>query len=113
VFENFDARGKWRETEIGAPIDSSGAIVLDGAVQSFQSATEMLDAVADSRDARSCYARNWLRYAYGREDRPSDASTLASMADSMADPSFSVKDLLLALTQTKAFRLRAPNTVEP
>jgi hypothetical protein len=112
-FEHYDAIGKWRDIENGETIDSSGSVELDGEIRSFQNATELLDAVADSGDARSCYAKNWLRYAYGREDRPSDAATLASVADLMADPSFSVKDLLLALTQTKAFRLRAPNTVEP
>ncbi len=111
AFEQFDSIGRHRTEENGEPLDTSGAVRLDGAETSYQDSTEMLDAIAASEDARDCYARNWLRYAYGRDDREADTSTLSEITGALADSDYSVKSMLAALTQSRSFRFRAPNTV--
>jgi hypothetical protein len=109
AFEHFDSIGRFRDDENGEPIDATGSVLLDGEATSYANGTEMLDAIAASDDARDCYARNWLRYAYGRDDREADTSTLAEITGALADPDYSVKSMLAALTQSRSFRFRAPN----
>lgn len=109
AFENFDAVGQVRETDRGNPIDTTGSITIDGAEVEFANAKELIASIAASRDGRVCYARNLLRYAYGRADTEVDQPILDELASQMADDTFGVKAALLALTQTRSFRLRAPN----
>ena len=42
-------------------------------------------------------------------DRPADGATLAEITEGFADSDYSVKSMLRALTQRRAFRFRAPN----
>lgn len=109
AFESFDAAGQVRSTDRGQPVDTTGEIQLDGSSVSFSNAKELTEAIAASRTGRLCYARNLLRYAYGRREVASDQALLDEIADRMADDAYGVKAALLTLTSTPSFRLRAPN----
>jgi hypothetical protein len=109
AFEQYDAVGAYRTTDDGNPLDTTGEVLIDAELVAFQGPIEMIGAIARSHAARHCYAENLLRYAYGRREAPSDAATLEELAAATASDDFGVKDMLLALSQTRAFRLRAPN----
>jgi hypothetical protein len=83
AFEGFDALGQSRTSENGVQVDTTGEITLDGKKVQFSGAGQLVDALAVSEEARSCYARRWLEFAYGRplatDDLPTrDAITKAT-----------------------------------
>jgi hypothetical protein len=66
AFEGFDAIGRVRERENGVAVDTTGSIKLDGSDVEFDGAGELVEALADSEEARACYTSRWLEFAYGR-----------------------------------------------
>lgn len=53
--------------------------------------------------AQSCYAQHWIEYAFGRAMQEADKALLPDLA---AQSRKGARALILALTQTKAFRTR-------
>jgi hypothetical protein len=102
-FEHYDGAGAWRAVENGFPVDASGDLVgtqdADGAFDGIEALAERL---AGSEEARACLVTQWFRYAYGREVTRRDACTIESLDDAFADGD--VRELVLALVQTDAFR---------
>jgi hypothetical protein len=110
AFEHFDAVGQVRSTDRGNPVNTTGqTMAIDGTTVSFQSASELITAISASNDARRCYTDNWLRYALGRETTPADAKTIDSVSAAMVADTYTARDALTELSQSKPFRFRAPN----
>ncbi|MDQ3034693.1 MAG: DUF1592 domain-containing protein [Myxococcota bacterium] len=107
-FEHYDILGRWRETEgDGVPVDAHGALRLTGqAPAPFYGARELADALAESDDVRSCYVRQWFRFGFGREEVDADAATLAELEQRFDAAELDVRELLVAMTRTEAFRTR-------
>jgi len=106
AFENYDAVGQYRTMDNGEPVDSTGSIVLGGKTIEFKDAIEFSKAISVSEEARGCYARNWLRYAYQRADGAEDACDLEAMTTKLARADYPVKELIGDLTQNNSFRYR-------
>ncbi|HEY8924041.1 MAG TPA: DUF1585 domain-containing protein, partial [Polyangia bacterium] len=53
-----------------------------------------------------CYATQWFRFAYGRGESTADACSISDLATAFAAAKGDVRELLVALTQTDAFRYR-------
>ena len=83
-------------------------LAIDNQTVSYANAVEFTHAIAESDQARACYATNWLRYLYARSESGADRCTIATVARAMADQSYSTKDMLADLTRTRAFLQRAP-----
>jgi hypothetical protein len=109
AFEGFDALGQARADEGGEKLDTTGTVTLDGSTVSFANAFDLVQAVAKSTDARTCYAGKWLEFAYGRKATDADTATRSELGSSER----SVRDVMAAVTRTAAFRSRAPNEVAP
>jgi hypothetical protein len=108
AFENFDAVGKWRDQENGVPIDSTGtALTGDGSMIAFSGPVDFVKKIAEHPAASSCYAKNWMQYAYGREVRKADGCSVRTLGEKLRSNGYSVKALLGDLTATSAFRYRA------
>jgi hypothetical protein len=105
-FEHYDAVGRWRDTENGKPIDASGNLVMTDVKGTFDGAIELGVRLARSQDARSCYVGKWMAFAYGRPEAPEDACSRRLLMDDFARTDGSVRELLVALTQTEAFLTR-------
>jgi hypothetical protein len=102
--ENFDGVGQWRDTENGKPIDASGVFPTELDVAGpFNGPVELAQKVASSQDARKCFSKKWLSFAYGRVLSDADACTQAQLENAFRDSGGNVKALLLAATQTDAF----------
>lgn len=109
AFEGFDAVGQARSAENGVPVDTTGSMSLDGASIQFNNAIDLVDSLALSAEARSCYAGKWLEFALGRSLNEQDEGARASLAQQDR----SVAELVEAIAQTPAFTRRAPNEVAP
>lgn len=103
AFEDFDGVGSYRTSEHDAPIDASGTLELSAGTLAFTGAKELSAQLATQPEAQACYARNWLRYAWGRADTADDLRTLTVLRQRLADPSYGVRELLVDITQSAAF----------
>lgn len=106
-FENYDAMGRYRATENGLPVDASGNIEgtrdADG---EFNGAIELAERLGQSGQVRECVTRQWFRYGYGRAEQAADDCSLQQIDAAFEKSGNDIKELLIALTQTDAFRLR-------
>jgi len=105
-FEHYDGIGRWRDMEGGQPVDSSGALSGTDVDRSLDSAVTLATAVAESSEVQVCYATQWFRFAYGRGETDADACTVSDLANALVAAQGNVRELLVALTQTDAFRYR-------
>jgi hypothetical protein len=108
AFEKFDGLGQWRETDRGAPIDASGTLRLGSKDLAFQSAGELLEALAQEPQVQACYAKNWLQFAYGRREAQGDLRGLGLAAQRLQAGNLSIRDLAVALTERPAFNHLPP-----
>jgi hypothetical protein len=106
AFESFDAVGAVRTMENDVAVDTSGELVIDGNTVTFANAGELVDALAASSEAKSCYAGKWLSFAYGRRLVPEDEPSRMVVAETPG-----VEAIARAIATTRAFRFRAPNEV--
>lgn len=112
ALEKYDAIGAFRNDENGRVIDTHGEIVgskdLDG---TFDGALELGGKLAASPSVRACVARQWFRYALGRRESAADACSLETIDAAFA--SGRLRELLVALAASDAFRLAAPEGAAP
>jgi len=111
-FENFDALGRWRDEENGAPIDVSGSIIESDVDGNFNGVRDLTSRLARSKDVQACYAKMWFRFAYGRMESEEDACSMEQVTNTFNQSGGNVKELLVALTQTDAFMYRHPGTTK-
>jgi hypothetical protein len=105
-FENYDGVGKWRTTDQGIPVDSSCTLTGSDVDGSYSGAVALAHQLAQSQEVADCMAIEWFHYAMGRGDTPEDACSMQSTKDTFKAKNFDMKELLVALTQTDAFRYR-------
>ena len=111
AFEHYDGIGKFRTTDNGGMVDASGAIELDGVKHSFANARELSQMLAKSPTVASCFAKQWLRYAFKRKDTDADAGSLATVTEAFTKGN-SMVDLLVGVTGSRSFRYRTPGNGE-
>lgn len=106
-FEHFDGVGRWRDLDGTFTVDASGEVF--GSVDAdgkFSGATELGAKLAKSEQVRSCVVTQWFRFAYGRGEITADACTMKALNEAFAKSGGDMRELLVALTQTPAFRFR-------
>jgi hypothetical protein len=107
--ENYDAIGKWRTTgKDGLPIDATGELVgvPDG---KFDGPKALAIKLAANPGTRACLARQWLRFAVGRDGAGGDACAVKAAEDVLAKGTGDVRAAILALVGSDAFRFRRSN----
>jgi hypothetical protein len=107
AYESFDSLGRFRTQDHGENVDATGALTLDGQQVAFQGAVEFAAELGASDKAKRCYETQWFRFAYGRKEGNDDACLLSEIDDKLAGTDYSLKELLVALTTSRAFRFRA------
>ncbi len=114
ALENFDEVGKFRTIDHGKTVDTSATIAfnsdLDGA---FTKGGEFLARLTNSVSARSCFSQQVLEFALSRQAvDPADACSVDAVAKSFA-PSGDLKQLVVSVVGSDAFRLRLAEGVAP
>jgi hypothetical protein len=107
AFGNYDALGAWRETDNGLPVDAEGELTgtrdVDG---TFVGAVALGSRLAESEQVQSCVAEQWYRYALGVAAQDVDACALRSTVETFRDSGNDLRELLIALVSSEAFRRR-------
>jgi hypothetical protein len=110
-FEHYDGIGAFRTTDQNLPVDSTGAITLDGKMQTFADAPALAKLLAASPQAQACFAKQMTRYALNRWDTAADAASILSAATTFQG-SQNMRDLIAGVATSRTFRYRAPATGE-
>ena len=108
AFENYDAIGKFRTTDEGKQVDASGSFALGNATITFKNALEMMPQLAKSPEARDCMATMWWRYVHRRQEQQGEDPSLKLAREAFKLSNYDLRELLVAITRTKAFSHRMP-----
>jgi hypothetical protein len=106
AFERYDHFGRYRELELGRPLDTSGHLQgtgdpqLDGPVQD---AVDMIQRLAASQRVEQVFVRHVFRYFVGRNETLEDGSALVQAHRAYADSGGSMKALLASILTSPAF----------
>jgi len=112
-FEHYDGIGRYRATESGLPVDGSGELTGTDVDGKFDGAVALAGMLAQSAEVQTCYATQWFRFGYGRGETDADGCSLNALTTQFAATGGDVRELLVALTQTDAFRYRRQGEVLP
>ncbi len=102
-FEGFDGVGRFRTTDNGQPLDTSGNLMGTDVPGTFDGAAGLAQRVLSSERARDCYVKQWFRYGYGRGEQPQDACAVEQLEKGFQSNGRGVKALVLELTRSDAF----------
>ena len=110
-FEAYDGIGRFRTEEAGQPVDASGSLIGTGDNDGeFETAVELVDMLADNDRVRSCMTTQWLRFALARDVGEADACSVERATEVFADSDYNVRELILAIISSDAFRFRSEVT---
>ncbi|HSO33298.1 MAG TPA: DUF1592 domain-containing protein [Labilithrix sp.] len=103
ALENYDALGRWRATDQGSAIDTSGELPggqkIDGPVQ-------LAAAIKSDPRFLSCATRKLYTYALGRVPQSFDEPRLAGLTASFSQNGQRTRDLIVDIVHSDAFRMR-------
>jgi hypothetical protein len=107
-FEHFDGIGRYRADDNGLAIDATGEI-LDSPSSNgaFDGSGQLIDKLATSEDVRSCYARQWLRFAYGTNEEGAGKCVSERVQAAYANSDGSLAALIAVLTEGDQLRYRS------
>jgi hypothetical protein len=111
-FEHFDGIGRYRENEWGLPLDVSGELLATDVDGPYDGVVELAARLASSDQVKACVATQWFRFGYGRSETEADACSVDEVQAAFAAANYDIKELIVALTQTDAFRYRHAVTSE-
>ena len=107
AFEHYDGIGRYRTMDNGQPVDSTGTLNIDGVDKSFADSVELTKILSTSDTVRSCFAKQWFRFAVARIETDADAPSLAGIATAFATNQFDMRDLAPAIAASRSFRYRS------
>jgi hypothetical protein len=114
AFERYNAIGAYRLTVAGRPVESSGMVALPttGPI-AFDDAVGLMRRLASAPEVRRCVTRHWFRYALGRQELPEDEGSIdAAHRAAAGGGSLDLRQLVLAIAQSRTFLLRSPSPGE-
>jgi hypothetical protein len=108
-FEMYNHAGLLRTTELGKPVDTSGAIIdsgdpkLDGPVTN---ALDLIKRLSESERVEQVFVRHAFRYWMGRNETLNDAPVLQEAHRAYRESGGSMKELIVSLVTSDAFLYR-------
>lgn len=107
-FEAYDAIGAYRTKENGLPVDSSGWFSpgqgdLSG---TFEGAVDLGKKLAASTTVHTCVTASWMRYALGVDHTGISESGVKPVVEAFEASGLDMRELVVALTKSDAFRTR-------
>ena len=104
-FSHYDAVGRWRETENGVAVNAQGWIDnTRDANGEFDGVVELGTRLANSAQVSECASSQWYRYALGLGSAEVGRCNLAPITAAFADSGGSLKELMIAIATSDAFR---------
>jgi hypothetical protein len=107
-FEQFDAIGRFRTTDNGHPIDPSGDLtdlegIGSGTHAPFQTVPELAQIIAGSQAARSCFTKQYVRFARGVLEAPEDRCAIQGIESAFEASGWDVRELIIAVVKSPGF----------
>jgi hypothetical protein len=99
ALESFDGAGRFRQTENGAPIDTSGN--LDG--KPFDNVIGLGKALHDNPNLPSCLVNRVYSYGSGGTPKPADRPFMQYLTQRFAEDGYKLPDLLRTIATSDAF----------
>jgi hypothetical protein len=113
AFEGYDTGGFFEPLQAGRPVNTRVEIPdLDGQTRRFDDAVGLVQFLSMSPTAQSCMVKQWMRFALGRFESRAEAASVEAVHAAFAAERHDVRALLIALVQSRAFRLRAADAAE-
>jgi len=106
AFETFDAIGRWRTNDNGAPVDVSGLLLYDETLTApthFAGPIQLANDLAASVRAQQCMARQWLAFVGGTTSDQIDDATVAPIYTTFKESNFNLQELIVAVLTSDAF----------
>jgi len=108
-FENFDAAGRFRSTEAGQQIDTSGSIIgltslADTEEHRFSDLDDVTSIIASSTNTAACFVDHFERFSSGIEK--SETCTTEKTTSRWAEQGYDFKQLWLELVSSKLYLIR-------
>jgi hypothetical protein len=105
AFENFNALGRWRDKELGQPIESGGQLLTG---ESFKNVQELKKILATTRrlDFYRCVTEKMLIYALGRGLEPGDMHTVDELVAKLEAAQGRPSVLIRGILESPAFQRR-------
>jgi hypothetical protein len=105
ALENFNALGKFRETEQGEPIDTAGELVTG---EKFNNVQELVKVLTTSRkrDFYRCATEKLLTYATGRGVEYYDAPTIDKIVESLERDGGKARTWIYGVVESAPFQKR-------
>jgi hypothetical protein len=109
-FEMFDHFGRYREAELGKPVDAVGYLSGTGDPKldrPVRNAVELIERLAQSKRVEQVFVRHVFRYFIGRNETLVDGPVLVEAHRAYAESGGSMRALLASLLTSPAFLERA------
>jgi Protein of unknown function (DUF1588)/Protein of unknown function (DUF1585) len=104
AFETFDAVGRFRTMDGTKPVESSLDLEGTSIDGKFANAVELAAKLGGAADVQACVAKQWLRYALGREETDADKGSLDGALKGFQQAGGDVRELLFNVVRSDAFR---------
>jgi hypothetical protein len=106
AFEDYDGLGRYRSTDNGQPVNTTGSYPFQAGTQSFASSAELMSLVAESTEAHECWSKKLTSYALERDVVDADQALVETLGAVSRASGGSLKQVMLALARNDAFRTR-------
>lgn len=110
AFEDFDGLGRYRDTDNGKPVDTTGSYTFAEGTKTFSGAPDLMQLIASGLQAHECYAKKMASYALERDLVERERPLVEALGKTSLDTGASLKALMVALVKTDSFRTHVGGT---
>jgi hypothetical protein len=103
AFEEFDQVGRFRSTENGKPIDSTGTLVGTDVDGPFKDAGELMTMLSKSEQVKKCFATNLFRFASARTSKELEEGFLVEWGKLPADKQPNLLEVIVSFAKSEMF----------
>ena len=105
ALENYNALGRWRDTESGQPIDASGRLITGESFNGIKELKQVLVA-QHRRDFYRCLSEKMLTYALGRGLDYHDVETVDRLVERIESANGRASSLFSGIVESTPFQRR-------
>jgi hypothetical protein len=107
-FDNYDAVGAFVTQDAeGNPLEVQGEVVGVPSVGTFENAVSLATALADAPEVHDCMAQQWFTFFSRRPVSKNDACSIEEVQATFAESGQDVRELIVAIVRSDAFRHRS------
>jgi hypothetical protein len=104
AMENFDAVGKWRDTDAGSPIDTSGVLSDGTRIDGLAGLKQAL--LAKPEQFATALTEKLLMYALGRNLQYYDVPAVRAIVRAAARDNYRFSSIVMGIVKTAPFQMR-------